>query len=63
VREQIEALEDDADLAAQRVDVDARAGDPVAMRADLAASIGSSPLMQRSSVDLPQPDGPIRQTT
>ena len=25
--------------------------------------IASSPLMQRSSVDLPQPDGPIRQTT
>ena len=32
--------------------------------ADLAAeSIGSSPLMQRSRVDLPQPEGPIRQTT
>ncbi len=26
-------------------------------------SIGSSALMQRSSVDLPQPDGPMRHTT
>ena len=26
-------------------------------------SIGTSPLMQRSSVDLPEPDGPMMQTT
>ena len=37
MREQIEALEDDADVAAQRVDIDAGPGDPVAVDADLAA--------------------------
>ena len=37
VREQVEALEDDADVLAQRVHVDAAPGDAVAVDADLAA--------------------------
>ena len=37
VREQVEALEHDADVAPQRVEVDPRPGHPVAVQADLAA--------------------------
>ena len=37
MREQVEALEHDADVAAQGVDIDAGAADPVVVQADLAA--------------------------
>ena len=58
VREQVERLEDDADLAPDRVRVDARRRDvdDRAPRSDPASS-GSSRLMHRSSVDLPGTGG------
>jgi hypothetical protein len=37
MRKQVEALEDDADLAAQAVHIDARPGDAIAFELDLAA--------------------------
>ena len=45
------------------VDIDARPLTPSPSRRISPPSIGSSPLMQRSSVDLPHPEAPIRQTT
>ena len=58
VGEEVEALEHDADVLAQPVEVDAAAADPLAVdaRSRRRRSV-SSPLMQRSSVDFPQPDG------
>ena len=35
MREEVEALEDDPDLSAQRVDVDAATADPIATKVDL----------------------------
>ncbi len=64
-RERVRLLEDHADRAAHRDDVDRRAVDVVARRAVTVPSArapGISScmrLMQRTSVDLPQPDGPI----
>ena len=63
VREEVERLEDDADLAAQRVHVDLALGDRLAVDDDRALLTASSRLRQRSSVDLPEPDAPIRHTT
>ena len=64
VREQVERLEHHADPAADLVDVDVRVGDLDALDEDLARRSGSSSrLTQRSSVDLPEPDGPMTQTT
>jgi hypothetical protein len=73
VAEQVEALEHHADAAAlpadggvgqlvQRLALVAVA-DQLALDEDLAAVDGSRWLMQRSSVDLPAPDGPSSATT
>ena len=65
VREQVERLEDDADPAADRVRR-RRRGSVMSCAVEPTirpSSTGSSRLMQRSSVDLPEPDAPIRQTT
>jgi hypothetical protein len=56
VREQVERLEHDPDPAPIAV----ISSPSMTMRPP---SIGSSRLMQRRSVDLPDPDAPIRQTT
>jgi hypothetical protein len=57
VREQVVGLEDDADLATQPVEVDPA---PVTTSPSMRISpdeMSSRPLMQRSIVDLPEPDG------
>ena len=68
MREQVELLEDHPDPAADEVELPAGSpspGDPllVPSRKILPSSGGSSRLMQRSSVHLPEPLGPITQTT
>ncbi len=63
VGEQVVALEYDTDVTPQGIHIDARPGDTVAMDQDLPSSMGSRPLIQRSKVDLPDPEGPIRHTT
>ena len=68
VREQVELLEDHADPPADEVDAPRRrpGASPVISlpsRKMRPSSGGSSRLMQRSSVDLPEPLGPITQTT
>ena len=73
----MKTLEDHADLGAlsgtglvrQGVQLDASPAldlthpDEVAVDLDPAASMDSSSLMQRSSVDFPEPDGPMRTVT
>ena len=61
MREQVELLEHHADLAADGVDVLEVVGQLDAVDDDLPCWCSSSRLMQRISVDLPEPDGP--QTT
>ena len=63
MREQVERLEHDPDPPPDPVDVDALAVISSPSTKIRPASIGSSRLMQRSSVDLPIPDAPIRHTT
>ena len=64
VREEVELLEHHADPPADRVDVDVGVGDLDAADEDRARRSGSSSrLTQRSRVDLPEPDGPMTQTT
>ena len=59
MRKEIELLEDHADVAAHLVDLLEIAGQLDAVDDDAAAAGGaSSRLMQRISVDLPEPDGP-----
>ena len=62
VRKQVVLLEHDPDLAAQRQLVELGIVDLLPLNRDRASSIGARPLMQRSSVDLPDPDGPMMQT-
>ena len=64
VREQIVLLEHDADVAAQRELVELRRSVhfETVDRGCVPLSIGTSALMQRSKVDLPEPDGPMMQT-
>ena len=64
VREQVERLEHDPDAPPDPVDVDALGAVISSPSTTIRpASIGSSRLMQRRSVDLPDPDAPMRQTT
>ncbi len=62
VREQVELLEDHADALADDIDVVLPLISWPSSRI-CPCSAGSSRLMQRSSVDLPEPDGPSTQTT
>ena len=63
VREEVVRLEDDPDAPPHAVEVHARRGDLVAAEDDPALVHGSSRFTQRRSVDLPEPDAPITQTT
>ena len=61
MREQVEGLEDDADVAPHCILVDARAVTSWPQRRIRPRLTGSSKLTQRSNVDLPDPDAPMRQ--
>ena len=64
MREQLEVLEHHAHALAHRAQAARRrAGAAAPSNSISPPSSVSSPLVQRSSVDLPEPDGPIRQTT
>ena len=63
VREEVERLEHDADPPPDGVEVGVGPVISSASSRIRPASIGSSRLMHRSSVDLPEPEAPIRQIT
>jgi hypothetical protein len=63
VPEEVEALEHHADASPDGVRVEAGFADVDAVEQIRPSSIGSSRLMQRSSVLLPDPEAPIRQMT
>ncbi len=64
VGEQLEALEHHAHALAHRAHATrSRAGRGMPSRRISPPSSDSNPLVQRSSVDLPEPEGPIRQIT
>jgi hypothetical protein len=58
MRKQVEVLEHHADFAADLVDLLEVVGQLDAVDDDLPFWCSSSRLMQRISVDLPEPDGP-----
>ena len=63
MREEVEALEDDADVAAQLVDVDADVGDAVAVDRIDAAVDGLEHVDAAQQRGLAEPDAPMRHTT